>query len=109
MPPSSSRSWQACTAYPFHGLPGDTELDFALLRVSAEGVMDSRTELRYTNALNAQLDAVHSVMELLSFGDVDAVVIETGWPWTADDYEVGRGTTPLMPNADAGSPSSTRT
>ncbi|KAM3369883.1 hypothetical protein ACQJBY_017637 [Aegilops geniculata] len=104
-------------AYPFYGLTSDAELDFALFRVSAEGVTDAGTGLVYTNALDAQLDAVHSAMKRLGFGDVDVVVAETGWPWAGEDWEVGVGAdhagdynrnairhlgsgvgTPLMPN-----------
>ncbi|KAI5011162.1 hypothetical protein ZWY2020_013299 [Hordeum vulgare] len=104
-------------AYPFYGLTSDAELDFALFRVGAEGVTDAGTGLVYTNALDAQLDAVYSAMDRLGFGDVDVVVAETGWPWAGEDWEVGSGAdhagdynrnairhlgsgvgTPLMPN-----------
>ncbi|CAM0902981.1 unnamed protein product [Alopecurus aequalis] len=78
-------------AYPFYGLTNDTELDFALFRVGANGVMDAGSGLLYTNALDAQLDAVHSAMDRLGFGDVDVVVAETGWAWAGEEWEVGVG------------------
>lgn len=102
-------------AYPFYALTNDT-LDYALFRVN-DGVMDNGTGLLYTNMLDAQLDAVHSAMRQLGFGDVDVVVAETGWPSAGEDWEVGVGAdlaedynknairhlgsgvgTPLMPN-----------
>jgi len=102
-------------AYPFYGLTGDT-LDFALFRVNA-GVVDQGSGLVYTNMLDAQLDAVHSAIRRLGFGDVDIAVSETGWPSAGEDWEVGVGAdlardynknairhlgsgvgTPLMPN-----------
>ena len=78
-------------AYPFYGLTGETPLDFALFRVGATGVMDAGSGLVYTNALDAQLDTVHSAMERLGYGDVDVVVSETGWPWAGEGWEVGVG------------------
>ncbi|XP_051219119.1 glucan endo-1,3-beta-glucosidase [Lolium perenne] len=78
-------------AYPFYGLTDDTPLDFALFRVGATGVMDTGSGLLYTNALDAQLDAVHSAMDRMGFGDVDVVVAETGWPWAGEDWEKGVG------------------
>ncbi|KAJ1273520.1 hypothetical protein BS78_06G287100 [Paspalum vaginatum] len=102
-------------AYPFYGLTHDT-LDFALFRVNA-GVMDDGSGLVYSNMLDAQLDAVHSAIRRLGFGDIDIVVSETGWPSAGEDWEVGVGAdlardynknairhlgsgvgTPLMPN-----------
>jgi hypothetical protein len=78
-------------AYPFYGLTDDTPLDFALFRVGATGVMDAGSGLLYTNALDAQLDAVHSAMDRMGFGDVVVVVAETGWPWAGEDWETGVG------------------
>uniref|UniRef100_A0ACD5UF22 Uncharacterized protein n=1 Tax=Avena sativa TaxID=4498 RepID=A0ACD5UF22_AVESA len=78
-------------AYPFYGLTDDTPLDFALFRVGATGVMDAGSGLLYTNALDAQLDSVHSAMDRMGFGDVDVVVAETGWPWAGEGWEVGVG------------------
>ncbi|KAL6651772.1 hypothetical protein ACP70R_010697 [Stipagrostis hirtigluma subsp. patula] len=102
-------------AYPFYGVTADT-LDYALFRVNA-GATDDGSGLVYSNMLDAQLDAVHSAMRRLGFGDVDIVVAETGWPSAGEDWEVGVGAdlardynknairhlgsgvgTPLMPN-----------
>ncbi|KAK3143336.1 hypothetical protein QOZ80_4AG0299110 [Eleusine coracana subsp. coracana] len=109
------------TAYPFYGLTNDT-LDLALFRPlmnnNAAVVVDEGSGgLRYTNMLDAQLDAVHSAMTKLGFGDVDVVVAQTGWPSAGEDWELGVGAdlareyntkairhlgsgvgTPLMPN-----------
>uniref|UniRef100_A0A0A9DGD8 X8 domain-containing protein n=1 Tax=Arundo donax TaxID=35708 RepID=A0A0A9DGD8_ARUDO len=51
--------------------------------------MDDGSGLAYSNMLDAQLDAVHSAMRRLGFGDVDIVVAETGWPSAGEDWEVG--------------------
>lgn len=109
-------------AYPFYGLTDDT-LDLALFRANA-GVVDKGSGggdgLRYTNMLDAQLDAVHTAMKRLGGGfsdDVDIVVAATGWPSAGEDWELGVGPdmardynskairhlgsgvgTPLMPN-----------
>lgn len=103
-------------AYPFYALANDSSLDFALFRVN-DGVMDQGTGLVYGNMLDAQLDAVHSAVRRMGFGDVDIAVSETGWPSAGEDWEVGVGAdlardynsnairhlgsgvgTPLMPN-----------
>ncbi|KAG5018675.1 hypothetical protein JHK87_014530 [Glycine soja] len=51
------------------------------------------TKLRYTNMLDAQLDAVYSVVEfgfeVLGFEDVEIVIAETGWPSVCDPAQVG--------------------
>ncbi|CAL5070844.1 unnamed protein product [Urochloa decumbens] len=104
-------------AYPFYALTNDT-LDMALFRPGAAGgVVDEGTGLVYANVLDAQLDAVHSAIRRLGFGDVDIAVSETGWPSAGEDWELGVGAdlardynrnairhlgsgvgTPLMPN-----------
>nr|TKW23838.1 hypothetical protein SEVIR_3G013300v2 [Setaria viridis] len=104
-------------AYPFYGLTNENDtLDFALFRVNS-GVVDEGSGLVYSNMLDAQLDAVHSAIRRLGFGDVDIAVSETGWPSAGEDWEVGVGKdlareynrnairhlgsgvgTPLMPN-----------
>ncbi|CAL9762204.1 unnamed protein product [Musa acuminata subsp. burmannicoides] len=81
------------------------------------GKRDRVTGITYTNMFDAQLDAVHSAMEKLGYGDVAIAVGETGWPTVADNNQFGvspadalayngnlikhvnsgRGT-PLMPN-----------
>ncbi|CAN6269798.1 unnamed protein product [Urochloa humidicola] len=102
-------------AYPFYALTNDT-LDMALFRPAA-GVVDKGTGLVYANVLDAQLDAVHSAIRRMGFGDVDIAVSEIGWPSAGEDWELGVGAelardynrnairhlgsgvgTPLMPN-----------
>ncbi|PON72029.1 Glycoside hydrolase [Parasponia andersonii] len=101
--------------YPFFGFSPDT-IDYALFR-PCSGVLDPNTELKYTNMLDAQLDAVFSAMKVLGYSDLEIVIAETGWPsdgnlpkigvdpTTAAEYNgnlmrhvtSGLGT-PLMPN-----------
>ncbi|KAF5178653.1 glucan endo-1,3-beta-glucosidase [Thalictrum thalictroides] len=73
--------------YPFFGCSADT-LDYALFR-SNSGVLDENTQLRYTNMLDGQLDAIFSAMKLLGFADVDIVIAETGWPSKGDEGQTG--------------------
>ncbi|PIA34799.1 hypothetical protein AQUCO_03700225v1 [Aquilegia coerulea] len=73
--------------YPFFGCSADT-LDYALFR-SNSGVLDENTQLRYTNMLDGQLDAIFSAMKLLGFSDVDIVIAETGWPSKGDEGQTG--------------------
>ncbi|XP_076921736.1 glucan endo-1,3-beta-glucosidase-like [Bidens hawaiensis] len=102
-------------AYPFFGYSEDT-LDYALFRPAHE-VFDQTSDRRYTNMLDAQLDATYSAIKELGFGDMEIVVAETGWPSKGDpgqahvDVETAREFngklikhvmsglgTPLMPN-----------
>lgn len=73
--------------YPFFGYSSDT-LDYALFRPNS-GVVDENTKLRYTNMLDAQLDATFSAMKLLGFDDLEIVIAETGWPSEGDLSQVG--------------------
>lgn len=101
--------------YPFFGYSGDT-LDYAMFRPNS-GVLDKMTNRKYTNMLDAQLDATYSAMKQLGFGDVEIVIAETGWPSKGDPGQAGVDTesalefnanlmkhvmsgigTPLMPN-----------
>ncbi|EXC21417.1 Glucan endo-1,3-beta-glucosidase [Morus notabilis] len=77
--------------YPFFGSSAET-LDYALFRPNP-GVFDDNTELKYTNMLDAQLDAVYSAMNGLGFADLDIVIAETGWPSHGDQAQVGVDTT----------------
>ncbi|KAI4337992.1 hypothetical protein L6164_016349 [Bauhinia variegata] len=73
--------------YPFFGCSAET-LDYALFRPNS-GVLDENTKLRYTNMLDAQLDAVSSAMKDLGFEDVEIVIAETGWPTMGDAAQIG--------------------
>ncbi|GFS31176.1 glycosyl hydrolase superfamily protein [Actinidia rufa] len=68
--------------YPFFGFTDQT-LNYALFKPNG-GVLDKSTGLNYTNMLDAQLDAVHSAMKRLGYGDMDIVLAETGWPSAGD-------------------------
>ncbi|CAI0544614.1 unnamed protein product [Linum tenue] len=101
--------------YPFFGCSEET-LDYALFRPNL-GFLDPNTRIRYTNMLDAQLDAVFSAMKSLGFGDLEIVIAETGWPSKGEPSQIGAGQenaaqynrnlmrhvnsgdgTPLMPN-----------
>ncbi|WOL14054.1 glucan endo-1,3-beta-glucosidase-like [Canna indica] len=112
---SRSRTPFMVNAYPYFAY-GATTLDYALFKPNP-GRLDNLTGLVYTNCFDAQLDAVHSSMVKLGYGDVDIMIGETGWPSAADNNQFGvspadamafngnlirhinsgRGT-PLMPN-----------
>uniref|UniRef100_A0A5B7CED4 glucan endo-1,3-beta-D-glucosidase n=1 Tax=Davidia involucrata TaxID=16924 RepID=A0A5B7CED4_DAVIN len=73
--------------YPFFGFAPKT-LKYALFKPNA-GVFDKATGVNYTNMFDAQMDAVHSAMKRLGYGDVDIVVAETGWPSAGDPNQPG--------------------
>ncbi|KAF7830742.1 glucan endo-1,3-beta-glucosidase [Senna tora] len=73
--------------YPFFGCSAGT-LDYALFRPNP-GEVDDNTSLRYTNMLDAQLDAVYSAMKVLGFQDLEIVIAETGWPTLGEAQQVG--------------------
>ncbi|KAG1371702.1 glucan endo-1,3-beta-glucosidase [Cocos nucifera] len=101
--------------YPYFGFTEKT-LNYALFKPNA-GVFDPVTGVKYNNMFDAQLDAVHSAMKRLGYGDVEIAVGETGWPSVGDPDQPavslenaisyngnlirkvnsGKGT-PLMPN-----------
>ncbi|KAK4277587.1 hypothetical protein QN277_015564 [Acacia crassicarpa] len=73
--------------YPFFDYTAET-LDYALFRPNA-GDVDQNTGLRYTNMLDAQLDAVYSAMKDLGFESLEIVIAETGWPTLCEAQQVG--------------------
>ncbi|KAH7537202.1 hypothetical protein FEM48_Zijuj03G0067300 [Ziziphus jujuba var. spinosa] len=99
--------------YPYFGYSPKQE-NYALFKRN-RGMPDRYTGIVYTNMFDANMDAVHSAMKALGYGDVNIVVGETGWPSVcegppcspqiASQYnynlvnhvESGKGT-PLMPN-----------
>lgn len=68
--------------YPYFGFTSRT-LDYALFKPNP-GVHDAATGMNYTNMFDAQMDAVHSAMKRLGYGDVELAVGETGWPSVGD-------------------------
>ncbi|KAK7340897.1 hypothetical protein VNO77_21614 [Canavalia gladiata] len=100
--------------YPYFGY-NPKNVNFQLFRPN-RGLYDRNTKLTYTNGFDALMDAVHSAMKAIGYGDVDIAVGETGWPSVCDGWdacsvanaqsynahlvkhlESGKGT-PLMPN-----------
>ncbi|XP_014498257.1 glucan endo-1,3-beta-glucosidase [Vigna radiata var. radiata] len=100
--------------YPYFGYNGKN-VNFLLFRPN-RGLYDRNTKLSYTNQFDALMDAVHSAMKDLGYGDVDIAIGETGWPSVCDGWDAcsgnnaqtfnaqlvkhlasGKGT-PLMPN-----------
>ncbi|KAK2413488.1 O-Glycosyl hydrolase family 17 protein [Trifolium repens] len=100
--------------YPYFGY-NPKNVNFALFRPN-RGLFDRNTKLTYTNQFDVLMDAVHSAMKAVGYGDVDIAVGETGWPSVCDGWdacsvanaqsyngqlvrhlEEGKGT-PLMPN-----------
>ncbi|KAJ7534800.1 hypothetical protein O6H91_12G003900 [Diphasiastrum complanatum] len=63
-------------------------IDYALFRPNS-GIMDSNTNLLYTNVFDAMIDAAFSAMAELNHTDFSVVVSETGWPSRGDTDEVG--------------------
>lgn len=77
-------------AYPYFAFrdnPETVNLDYALLG-NASGVHDPRG-YTYTNMLDAQIDAVHSAINALGFGNrsIDIIVSESGWPSKGEPAE----------------------
>lgn len=73
--------------YPFFGYSGDT-LNYAMFRPNS-GVFDEMSKKKYTNMLDAQLDATYTAMKEIGFSDVEIVIAETGWPSKGDPGKTG--------------------
>uniref|UniRef100_A0A164ZRE1 glucan endo-1,3-beta-D-glucosidase n=2 Tax=Daucus carota subsp. sativus TaxID=79200 RepID=A0A164ZRE1_DAUCS len=85
--------------YPFFAYQSDPRpetLAFCLFQPNS-GRFDSGTNIKYTNMFDAQVDAVRSALNAMSFKDVEIVIAETGWPYKGDVNEVG----PSIENAKA--------
>ncbi|KAK4284706.1 hypothetical protein QN277_001499 [Acacia crassicarpa] len=86
--------------YPFFAYQSDPRpetLAFCLFQPNS-GRVDSGNGKLYSNMFDAQVDAVHSALSSLGFGDgVEITVAETGWPSRGDSNEVG----PSVENAKA--------
>ncbi|CAK8571307.1 unnamed protein product [Lathyrus sativus] len=80
-------------AYPFFAYAANSDtisLDYALFKQNP-GVVDSGNGLKYSNLLDAQIDAVYAAMSALHYDDVGITVSETGWPSLGDSNEIGAG------------------
>ncbi|XP_058765027.1 glucan endo-1,3-beta-glucosidase 12-like isoform X1 [Vicia villosa] len=80
-------------AYPFFAYAANSDtisLNYALFKDNP-GVVDSGNGLKYSNLLDAQIDAVYAAMSALQYDDVGITVSETGWPSLGDSNEVGAG------------------
>lgn len=85
--------------YPFFAYQSDPRpetLAFCLFEPNS-GRFDSGTNIKYTNMFDAQVDAVRSALNSMSFKDVEIMIAETGWPYKGDINEIG----PSIENAKA--------
>lgn len=77
--------WKAYTAE-----PTSISLDYALFNASASnGVLDSGTNLTYTNLFDAQVDAVYAALARANHSELTLYVGESGWPTSGDAGEAG--------------------
>ncbi|WP_423797079.1 glycosyl hydrolase family 17 protein, partial [Mycobacterium tuberculosis] len=75
--------------YPYFGYGySAAKLNYATFRPNP-GMYDPVTKIRYMNMFDAQMDAVHTAMRKLGYGDVEIVVGETGWPTAGEPGQVG--------------------
>ncbi|KAF8022829.1 hypothetical protein BT93_F0369 [Corymbia citriodora subsp. variegata] len=89
----------AINPYPYFAYRSDSRpetLAFCLFQPNA-GRLDTKTQIKYTNMFDAQVDAVRSALNSFGFKNVEIVVAETGWPYKGDSNEVG----PSIENAKA--------
>ncbi|KAJ4768993.1 hypothetical protein LUZ62_079368 [Rhynchospora pubera] len=73
--------------YPYFNYNPQT-LNYAIFRKNG-GILDKYTKIRYTNMLDAQLDAIYSAMKRIGYGDVQIMIGETGWPTQAEPGQAG--------------------
>ncbi|XP_010060942.2 glucan endo-1,3-beta-glucosidase 7 isoform X2 [Eucalyptus grandis] len=89
----------AINPYPYFAYRSDPRpetLAFCLFQPNA-GRLDTKTQIKYTNMFDAQVDAVRSALNSFGYKNVEIVVAETGWPYKGDSNEVG----PSIENAKA--------
>lgn len=60
--------------------------NYALFKPN-RGIHDKNTNITYMNMFDGMMDAIHSAMKAVGYGDVGLVVGETGWPTNCDGYE----------------------
>ncbi|GAV75106.1 Glyco_hydro_17 domain-containing protein [Cephalotus follicularis] len=78
-------------AYPYFAYkanPKQIPLDFVLFQPN-QGVVDPLTNLRYTNMLYAQIDAVYAALSSVGYKNLSLQISETGWPSKGDADEAG--------------------
>ncbi|KAF7849792.1 hypothetical protein BT93_L0278 [Corymbia citriodora subsp. variegata] len=73
-----TRSPFVVNPYPYFGY-SPRKANYALFKPN-RGVYDRFTRITYTNMFDGLLDAVHSAMKAVGYGDVSIVAGETGWP-----------------------------
>ncbi|CAN6465587.1 unnamed protein product [Victoria cruziana] len=78
-------------AYPFLAYmsdPSNININYALLKPNA-GVYDKKSNLRYDNMFDAQIDAAYAALEAAGYGDMEVRISETGWASKGDANEAG--------------------
>ncbi|KAG7021236.1 Glucan endo-1,3-beta-glucosidase 14, partial [Cucurbita argyrosperma subsp. argyrosperma] len=76
-------------AYPFLAYMSDPEnidINYALFE-STEGIFDPKTNLRYDNMLDAQIDAAYAALADAGYHKMEVIVTETGWASRGDENE----------------------
>ncbi|BFG17816.1 hypothetical protein CerSpe_040900 [Prunus speciosa] len=96
---SATGSPFAINPYPYFAYRSDPRpetLAFCLFQPNG-GRFDSKTNIKYMNMFDAQVDAIRSALDSMGAKNVEIVVAETGWPYKGDSNEVG----PSVENAKA--------
>lgn len=76
-------------AYPFLAYtynPGKIDINYALFQPT-EGIYDEKTDLRYDNLLDAQIDAAYAALDDAGFKKMEVIITETGWASHGDQSE----------------------
>lgn len=76
-------------AYPFLAYtynPTQIDINYALFKPT-EGIYDAKTNLRYDNMLDAQIDAAYMALEDAGFKEMEVMITETGWASKGDSDE----------------------
>lgn len=76
-------------AYPFLAFtynPGKIDINYALFQPT-EGIYDEKTDLRYDNLLDAQIDAAYAALDNAGFKKMEVIITETGWASHGDQSE----------------------
>lgn len=74
--------------------PTAISVNYALFNTnSSNGVLDSGTNLTYTNLFDAQVDAVYAALSKANHSELTVLVSETGWPTAGDTGEAGASIT----------------